>query len=363
MIKAVGLFSGGLDSSLSAKLLIRQRIKVHALYFRQPWMEKDPREVRSFARSIGAAFHVIDLGRDYLDMLISPNHGYGKAFNPCTDCHHFMVKKAGRLMHQIGAQFVFTGEVLGQRPMSQRRQCLELVEKDSGLEGYLLRPLSAQLLEETVPEREGWVDRSRLLAISGRSRSQQLALAREGGIERFFPTGGGCLITEKPFGRRMKDFLGWPYRDPKETAVLKWGRYFRLNRDFPAVIGRDKRENEFLSSHAMPDDVLIRLADTPGPLLLLKALKVPDDEVLSLAGGIVQRYSSLRKHSPQQVLCMKKSDPDAVRTVLAKKLSKEDMLFLEGAANRKEKREYGGAIAPWKCTDAPDEQRPVAGDV
>jgi len=325
MIQAVGLFSGGLDSVLASQLLQRQGIVVHAVYFRQPWTEKDPGQVRQIAESLSLPFHVIDLGRDYLEMLLSPRYGYGKAFNPCTDCHHFMVRKAAALMRRIGGKFVFTGEVLGQRPMSQRRQCLELVERDSGLEGYLLRPLSAHLLEETIPERQGWVNRAALLGLSGRSRSPQLALARQWGIDGFFPTGGGCLITEIPFGARLKDFLSWPYRDPKETAVLKWGRYFRLCPEAFVMIGRDQRENDLLESQACGGDWIIRLSgERPGPLALLKSAVRPDEDLLRLAGGLVQRFSKFRE-VPCEVECFQAGHADILHTLLARPCSEAEL--------------------------------------
>lgn len=327
-MKAVGLFSGGLDSVLSAKLMKDLGFEVYSLYFRQPWQEKDPERIRKIAEGIEVNFHIIDLGQDYLDMLVSPRYGYGKAFNPCVDCHQFMVRKAGEFMQEIGASFVFTGEVVGQRPMSQRRQCLPLVEKGTGLEGYLLRPMSAKLLDETIPEQKGWVDRNKLLEISGRSRKEQLKLAKKWGVEGFLPTGGGCLITEIPFGARMKDFLSWPYRDPKETAVLKWGRYFRLNDDFIAIVGRSRQENELLMEHAHEDDHFVELADVSGPLLLLKGPQ-PNEYIFSLAGGMVQRYSKLRDSGPELIEYTKASDQGDSRTILAKKVSDEEIKSLE----------------------------------
>jgi tRNA U34 2-thiouridine synthase MnmA/TrmU len=323
-MKAVGLFSGGLDSALSAKLISDLGIEVHAAYFRQPWFESDLGKIRNLAEEIGVHFHVIDLKQDYLEMLQQPQHGYGKAFNPCVDCHQFMVRKAGELMKEIGAKFVFTGEVVGQRPMSQRKACLPLVEKDTGLEGYVLRPLSAQLLDPTVPETEGWVDRNKLLAISGRGRREQMDLAKKWGIEGFIPTGGGCLVTQRPFGARMKDFLQWGCRDPQETVVLKWGRYFRLNEKYVAIAGRDKQENDLLERYAHPEDHLLRFIDRQGPLLLLKG-KGPGDEIFSLAGGIVQRYSKARAKDPEKVFYQHVTDSKQNGTVVSVKPSGQDL--------------------------------------
>lgn len=320
-IKAIGLLSGGLDSLLAANLLTQLGIEVHAVYFRQPWDEKDPQRVRAFATQIDMTFHVVDLSQDYLDMLKSPQYGYGKAFNPCIDCHRFMVQKAGELMKETGAQFVFSGEVLAQRPMSQNKQTLPLIEKGTGLEGYLLRPLSAKLLAETIPEKQGWVDREQMLAISGRSRSEQLRLAEEWGIKHFFPTGGGCLITEVPFGNRMKDFLSWPYREPKEVAVLKWGRYFRFNENVVVIVGRDQRENELLERYAHDQDYMIRCENFPGPQALIKSIKIPDEDVLARAAGLVQHFSKFKNKEPQEVVAIKKASSDFHKKIMAQKIS------------------------------------------
>lgn len=323
-MKAVGLMSGGLDSTLAAKTINDLGIEVHAIFFCQPWIEKDPVKIRKLAQSINVHFHVIDLQQDYLDMLKNPQHGYGKAFNPCIDCHKFMVKKAGEFMREIGASFVFTGEVLGQRPMSQNKQALLLVEKGTGMEGYLLRPLCAKLMDETIPEQKGWVDRSKLLAISGRSRKEQLAMAEKFGIEGFAPTGGGCLITEKIFGAHTKDFLSWSYRNPQETVSLKWGRYFRLNEEYVAIVGRNQKENEMLSVYAHPDDHIVRLDDGAGPELLLKGNN-PDEKMLALAGGIVQRYSKLRDEEPQKISYKRAPEEEFGRCVMAEKVSDDQL--------------------------------------
>lgn len=323
-MKAVGLMSGGLDSAVAAKLMSNLGIEVNAVYFRQPWLPEDPVQIYALAENVGAHFHIIDLGQDYLDMLVAPQYGYGSAFNPCIDCHRFMVRKAEEFMKEIGASFVFTGEVLAQRPMSQNKQALPLVEKNTGLEGYLLRPLSAKLLEETIPEKKGWVDREKLMAINGRSRRDQERLAKKWNITGYRPVGGGCLITEKLFGARMKDFLSWPYRDPQETAVVRYGRYFRLNEDFIAIVGRDRKDNEALNENAYADDHIVRLYDAPGPELLLKG-KNPDEKVLALAGWLVQRHSKFRNDPPMKISYKKASEKEFLKSTMAQKLSEEQI--------------------------------------
>ncbi|MEW5894734.1 MAG: 7-cyano-7-deazaguanine synthase [Candidatus Omnitrophota bacterium] len=327
-MKAIGLFSGGLDSALAAALMKQLGIEVHAVYFRQPWDEADIGRISAVAGKVGVYFHVLDLGQNYLDMLKHPRYGYGKSFNPCIDCHRFMVKTAAEFMRETGARFVFTGEVVGQRPMSQKKQYLPLVEQETGLEGYLLRPLSANLLAPTIVEQKGWVPREKLLSISGRGRQEQIKLSKEFGIDNYIPPGGGCLATEVPFGARLKDFLTWSYCDPRETAVLKWGRYFRLSEGFVALLGRDERENDLLETSACPDDYLLQLMDIPGPLLLLKG-KQPDPDILSLAGGIIQYYSK-SKQCPSVKICYSKAQrKDQENFVLSKKVTEAELKTME----------------------------------
>jgi len=328
IMKALGLFSGGLDSALSARMMKEFGLDVHVVYCCQPWQEADLDKIQCIAEGVGAAFHVMNFGQDYFDMLLNPRHGYGKAFNPCIDCHRFMVRKAAGLMREIGAEFVFTGEVVGQRPMSQRKACLPLIEQETGLEGYLLRPLSARLLDPTLPEKNGWVDRRRFLALSGRGRRTQLALAKTYGIKDFLQPAGGCLLTDAHFGKCLKDFLSWDYHDPRESAAVKWGRYFRINDDFIAIVGRDKRENELLISHAYPEDHIIRMAEASGPFALLKG-KNPGEEILSAAGGLVQRFSKSRNKKEERIFYESVSDTGRKGHVTAVRVSDQDLKKME----------------------------------
>jgi hypothetical protein len=293
--------SGGLDSALAVKILMNIGVDVTGVTFVMPWGDREPRGVQALARQLGIPLKIFMLEEDYLAMLQHPCYGYGVAFNPCLDCHLFMMKKASQYMRDIGAEFLFTGEVLGQRPMSQRRKCLDILEKAAGLEGRLLRPLSARLLTPTIPEQEGRIDRGRLLGLSGRGRHDQFALAKQWGITSFSPPGGGCLLTEVPFGHKMKDFLQFGFRDYREAAILRWGRYFRLSPDFVAVLGRDEHENDQILKSGHPEDLMMILSgDRPGPLLVLKGTS-PSPFILSLAAGLVQHYSKYKDEAPLSV--------------------------------------------------------------
>ncbi len=314
-VKAVGLLSGGLDSALAAAVLKEQGIEVHAVYIEMPWGCGKGTRVMAVAERLGVPLRVIPLGDDYLQVLNKPKFGFGSAFNPCVDCHIYMVRKAAEYMREIGAEFVFTGEVLGQRPMSQRHQALVWVAKEAGIPGRLLRPLSAAFLEPTVPEEKGLVDRSKLPAIEGRSRKAQYELARRLGVEGFAQPGGGCLLTEKHFGARLKDVLRRGCDDIKATAVLGLGRYFRLDDRTFVIVGRDERENEKLLRYAMEGDILLRAESFPGPVALLRGRA--DEGAKALAAGLVQYFSKWRGKAPQEVVCFQKKAGAGGGTVTA----------------------------------------------
>ncbi|MFP4473323.1 MAG: tRNA 4-thiouridine(8) synthase ThiI [Candidatus Omnitrophota bacterium] len=328
-IKAVALFSGGLDSSLAIKLVKDQGIDVYGLHCVMPWGEGNLKRCERAAEKLGIVFHPVYLGNEYFDMLKNPRHGYGRAINPCIDCHRYMVIQAGRYMAEIGAKFLFSGEVIGQRPMSQRKAALPLIERDTGLEGLLLRPLSAQRLPETIPERQGLIDRTRLLDISGRSRKKQFALAEEWGITDFANPAGGCLLTEKHFAGRMRDFLSFPYHDARESAVLCYGRYLRLDHDHILIVGRNQTDNQALREQAYADDWLLKLKGVPGPTALLKGLGSPDEELLARAAGAVQWFSKCRGREPMLVSYTRRddpADPDVIQAAPATEEEIEGML-------------------------------------
>lgn len=256
-MKALALFSGGLDSMLAMKLMAEQGIKVVALYMDTGFGADEEKHatLKRRAELVGAEFKVVDLRNQYLrDVLFSPKYGYGKQFNPCIDCHGYMFKVALAMLPSEGASFIVTGEVLGQRPMSQRKDALFQVKRlAQDEEDLVLRPMCAKLLSPTKPEREGWVDRERLLAISGRDRKPQLALAAKFGIEDYATPGGGCLLTVESFAVKIKDYLKFDaHMRDIDVTWLKLGRHLRLPNGAKLIIGRDEADNNALE--ASPND-------------------------------------------------------------------------------------------------------------
>jgi tRNA U34 2-thiouridine synthase MnmA/TrmU len=242
---------------------------------------------------MGAPLHVVSAEAEFLAIVRQPRHGYGGGLNPCLDCHTLIVRKAAERMREVGAALVFTGEVLGERPMSQHQIGLDLVERKSGLAGRLLRPLSALHLPPTIPEREGLVDRGRLLDIHGRSRLRQLALARFYGIDKFPPPAGGCLLTLKEPVRRVRDLLAHvPEFSANDFQLAQLGRHFRLSPQARLVVGRDQAENGRLVELAQAGDLFLEVRDGGSPVALLRG--PAPDEVLRLAAAITARYSDVR---------------------------------------------------------------------
>ena len=267
MIKAVGLLSGGLDSMLAARILLDQEIRVLGVSFVTPFF--GPEKAMRAAEQLQIPLKVLDITRDHWGMLKSPRYGYGKGMNPCIDCHALMVRKAGEYLKEIQADFLFTGEVLGQRPFSQTKPSLRAVEKESGYPDRILRPLSALLLKETKPEQEGLVDRSLLLDINGRSRKRQMALAEGYGLNDYPAPAGGCLLTDPIFSIRLKELFSHSPDPPlREVEFLKAGRHFRLDSKIKVIIGRNKKENEFIEKWVDPEDVWARVVGHPGPMAL-----------------------------------------------------------------------------------------------
>lgn len=278
--------SGGLDSQLAIRVLERAGAEVEAVAFQTPFF--DNTKATAAAQALGVKLHVIDFTDDELSLIKNPPHGFGGAMNPCIDCHALMIRRAGELMTKLGYEFVATGEVRGQRPMSQNAQALVTVEKTSGLVGRLIRPLSAKLLEPTIPETEGKIDREKLLDISGRARDRQIALAKEFGIVDYPSPAGGCKLTEEAFGRKLKDLKDHEGLDDRTLVeLLLLGRRFRLPGGTSVILGRDGRENAVLKRK--PYLVLEPAAGTPGPTALIPELKSEEDR--QLAEGIVRAWS------------------------------------------------------------------------
>ena len=292
MVKAIALLSGGLDSILAIKVITNQGVEVEAVHFSSVFHEdqKDSAPIESTAETLGVPVKILDISEELFEIVKKPRHGYGSNMNPCIDCHAFMFRKAGGYMKEAGASFLITGEVLGERPMSQRKNALRIVEKDSGMEGLILRPLSAKLLEPTIPEKNGWVDRERLLAIEGRSRKPQIELAKRFGIDKYPTPAGGCLLTDKGFSARIRDLMqrkpGFTVRD---VGLLKVGRHFKIADNTRLVVGRDKEENSRLLKAASDGDVFFYPVKTKGPIALGMGLFTEGNIIT--ASGIIARYS------------------------------------------------------------------------
>ena len=285
--KGLSLMSGGLDSQLAIRALERAGAEVEAVCFASPFF--DTSDARATAERLGVRLHVIDFTDDIIALLKSPAHGFGGAMNPCIDCHATMIKRAGELMVRLGYDFVATGEVQGQRPMSQNRQALGVVEKTSGLKGRLIRPLSAKLLEPTVPELEGGIDREKLFDISGRGRERQIALAAEFGIVEYPSPAGGCKLTEEGFSRKLRDLMDHEGLDSRELVeLLSVARRFRLPDGTGVILGRDRAENALLRTKSGLG-TLVAPVNVPGPTAILPEVKSESD--LALAKELVAAYS------------------------------------------------------------------------
>jgi tRNA-uridine 2-sulfurtransferase len=255
-----------------------------------------------------------------LVMLKSPRYGYGKNMNPCIDCHTLMLKFAGRKMEETGADFIITGEVLGQRPMSQGKQSLFVVAKNSGYPDYILRPLSAQLLDPISAEREGKIDRSRLLAIQGRGRKPQMQLAVDFGITDYAPPAGGCLLTDSIFSKRLRDlFSHQEDRQIRDIELLKYGRHFRINDNSKIIVGRNKADNHAIQAQVIADDLVLSMADFPGPQVLVP---YGGDEFISrLAAALCVRYSDAPDDQEARVIYRKGT---VSTTITVKAAARED---------------------------------------
>jgi tRNA-uridine 2-sulfurtransferase len=296
--KALSLISGGLDSVLATRLIMDQGIEVVALHFTSPLTTpgrrgySDDRRIQAVrsAAEVGVEIIVKELGGDYLDMVRSPRHGYGKNVNPCIDCKIFMLREAARLMAETGAGFVVTGEVLGQRPMSQRREAMALIERESGLKGLIVRPLSAHRFDPTVPEQEGILDRRKLLGITGRSRNPQYKMAKAYDLKEFGCPAGGCLLTDPIFSGKLRDLFKFaPQCIMDDIALLKVGRHFRLGDRLKLVIGRDQAENDRLEAMRRDDDVFVSPNDFTGPSALLRGSV--ENTSVPIAVNVIAHYA------------------------------------------------------------------------
>ena len=297
-MKALALFSGGLDSMLAVKLVSLQGIEVIAINMNIGFgSTKDVSEImKARAVKAGGRFEIIDVRNEYIqNILFDPKHGYGKHFNPCIDCHGFMFKSAKALLPHFDADFIITGEVVGQRPMSQRMEALQQVNKLAlDDEGLILRPLCAKLMEPTTPELKGWVDREKLLDISGRGREKQMELAREFGFDDYESPGGGCLLTLSAFSDKMKDFIKHDKFEVEDINLLKFGRHLRLPEGAKLVIGRNEDDNiELLKVQNYKSDFINLNDDIVGPVSLISKNATKNDK--ELAVKLILTYAKTQK--------------------------------------------------------------------
>ncbi len=305
MIKAIVLFSGGLDSILACKVLQEQGIEVIALQCITPFFgyqikDNEDAWAKQVKKKYGIKLIVLDITEDYLKMLKNPPHGYGRYFNPCIDCKILMLKKALSLMKELGASFVATGEVIGQRPMSQRRDTLRIIERDSGAEGLLLRPLCAKNLKPTAVEKQGLVDRSRLLALAGRGRKEQMALAKKYSIADYPSPAGGCALADPILSERFRTMFSlWDELDANDFLLAQVGRHFLLAEKAWFVVGRNQTENMKLVNLAREGDLLLQYKRGPGPIGLMRRYSEPPP--VKQAAAIILRYCKVTGNQPAEV--------------------------------------------------------------
>ncbi|WP_136805069.1 thiamine biosynthesis protein [Desulfosediminicola flagellatus] len=345
-VKALSLFSGGLDSILATRVVMDQGIEVTAVKFVSPFFDYEIlSHIEGYCQEVkdkyGINVVVVDISKGYLEMLRNPAYGYGKNFNPCVDCKIFMVNRAKKMLAEYGASFLITGEVIGQRPMSQRRDTLNVISRDSESRSVLLRPLCAKLMSPTQPEEDGLVDREKLLNFSGRGRSRQIALAAEYGITDFPSPAGGCVLADPILSRRIENFYGdnfvVKYEDMTVTDVLLLlvGRQFLLPNGGWLMLGRDERDNDKLESICEEGDALLGMEERPGPIALLRRASTcyADDAAqqgdLNYAAGLVVRYGKKVKDGPQtgEVICTLSGEKKTIiAEPLADEISREWML-------------------------------------
>ena len=274
-VKAIGLLSGGLDSILATEMLLKQGIDVTAFNVRSPFClcKKDGCAAVDAAKQLNVPLKMVAAGNDYLRMLRNPKHGYGRNMNPCIDCRIFLFKKAKKYAKEIGADIIFTGEVLDERPMSQHYPAMMLIETEAGLKGKILRPLSAKLLPETAVEKKGLVDRSKLMDIEGRSRKPQFKLAEEYSIKDFPCPAGGCLLTYEEYAKKIRDlFKHKKHVSMTDITLLRVGRHFRLGKN-KFVVGRQEAENKLLVSRKTKNEFYFESPDIVGPITILQGPK------------------------------------------------------------------------------------------
>lgn len=313
--KCVLLYSGGLDSILACKILLEQSIKIFAINFTTPFLPKADLPPVEFP------LKVINIGEEYLELVKNPRYGYGKNLNPCIDCKIAMFERAKEYMDEIGASFIATGEVVGERPMSQRKDALNIIDRDSEMRGLVVRPLSAKLLKPTIPEVEGIIDREKLLDISGRSRKPQLELAKKYGLKDYPTPSGGCLLTDPIFSKRVKDTMDNDKFSIEKIYLLRYGRHFRLNDGCKVVVGRNEIENNMLLNLCARDDYIFRVVDYVGPVVILLFSTSIEDLTICTAASLTASYSKGKNEKEIKVVFGKRGKEK--KTIFAKKMERD----------------------------------------
>lgn len=319
-IRALALISGGLDSAIAAMLMKDHGIEVYGIHFTSPFFSGSCKSAIKISENLSIPLEIIELGSDYFKMLRNPKHGYGSVLNPCVDCHIFMLKEAKKYAKKIGAKFIITGEVLGQRPKSQNRKELEIIEKETGLSGRIVRPLSAKLLPKTEAERKGWIDPKALPCISGRSRNQQFVLARQFGIKGFSSPSGGCLLTYREFAAKVRDlFIHQKALKKRDIELLKIGRHFRFGK-VKIIVGRNEDENMRLLKMKGPDDYFLEAGENiPSPITILNG--EAEKKEIEIAAMLTAFYSDAKKKK----VIIKYGKNKLDKSIVVKKPGREDV--------------------------------------
>lgn len=307
---------------LATELIKGLGIEVQALSFKTPFFS--PSKALQSAGALGITIKIIDITEKHLDLVKRPRHGYGENMNPCIDCHTLMIRTAGEMLGSEEAQFIITGEVLGQRPMSQNRKALSIIDEESGFKGLILRPLSARHLPPSRPEEEGWVDRGRLMDFSGRTRKPQMALAKEFGIRDYPSPAGGCLLTDRIFSMRLRDlFSSRAQVQIREIELLKLGRHFRISPETKVVVGRNMSENNAIQALALEEDLLLYTVSVPGPTVLVTG--ETGEGIQELAAEMTLSYSDAGESRREKVILRTKG---------------RDRILQASARDKKEYRQY-----------------------
>jgi len=331
-MKALALISGGLDSCLAAKIIKDLGIELIAFNTVSPFCLCTHRSAsgcihgaHSAAQNLGLKLISVNVADELFKIIKEPKHGYGSNMNPCIDCRILLFKKAKEAMQEEGASFIITGEVLGQRPMSQRKNTMQLIEKESGLEGLVLRPLSAKALPPSIPEKEGWINNDALLSIVGRGRREQMDLAQNLGINDYPCPSGGCLLTDPEFSKRLKDLLKFTELSIIEVKLLKLGRHFRLNDTAKLIVGRNEAENNLLLNLARKGEYIFMPETIAGPTALGRGSF--NEELFKLSSAIICRYCDLEEKNSADITC-KEFGKEQVRIFNALPLAEDSILNL-----------------------------------